>query len=537
VNLDLRVLTGRILAVATLGAIFLTGAAPAASAAGAKLTVTRLAFSPRTVDASSGGAVVNLAWTVKDSSGTATSITGDVKIRMEGPQSGTYVGITYDVPFSLTGGTPGLTTSGTAQNSSYSYAFTVPQYGFATMAHWDVTQVVVQDDQHDNLNLSGNDLNKYSNTLAATVLADPAPPTYDSLGFPVAGGPARPYVFNGGSGGSSSYFFNADDAQSGFWKGVITLAGPDGQTLSTSFSNIYSIDNQIGSCGAGIVFDDTSAQCQPSVTIPPTAASGTWAVSKLELWDNAGNHATFKSLNALPITVTDNSVVQASGFAANPTQVDNWVQTATSNISMAVTGATGGVSTVFIDFMPGDPCRQQTTTPTLNSDGSYTVPVSVFSIASSCTVDGIAVIDGAGDVSVYGAEYGEPDLGVTLTRVPDTTPPVATSASLSPTTLTQSPNSGFVDLTVNVADAVAPVVGTGETIFDSSGNIVGGGDGGVIATLNGPVVASVPVPANLAPGTYTVAFSITDAGDLTTFYGYPAKPPVPGGPLTFTVVP
>ncbi|HEY2640407.1 MAG TPA: hypothetical protein VGI66_11070 [Streptosporangiaceae bacterium] len=542
----IRGLTRRVLATSAFAALTVTAALPLlalpahaseAAAAGGKLTLTNLAFAQQSVDASGGGSVVDLNWEVKDSSAAATSVSGDVKIRMAGPQSGTFVGLTYDVPFSLAGFTPGLTSSGTAQDSSYSFAFTVPQYSFASTARWDVTQVIVQDDQGQRLNLSGNDLNRYSGSLTATELVDSTAPTYDSLGFPVAIGPSRPYVYNGGSGGSSSYGFNADDAQSGFWKGVLTLAGPGGQTLSASFSDVFSIDNQYGTCGAGIVFDDTSAQCQPAVTIPASAAPGTWTVSKLQLWDNAGNHATYRNLNVLPITVTSNSIIKASGFAASPTQVNNWVQTQTVQVSMNVTGAQGGVSAVYVDFTAGSPCTQQATTPTLNPDGTYSVPVSMFSIANSCTVDGIAIVDGNGDVSVYGAEYGEPDLGIELTRLPDTTPPVANGASLSPTSLTQSPNSQFVDLTVEVSDAIAPVTQMGETIFDSSGHIVGGGSGGVVSTLTGPVVTSVPVPAGLPPGTYTVAFDLTDAGGLTSFYGYPNTQPVPGGPLTFTITP
>ncbi len=530
-NGELRGLTGRILAASALAAIFLTGAVPAASAASGKLTLTKLAFAEHTVDASTGGAVVDLNWTVKDSNAAATSITGDVKIRMEGLQSGTYVGLTYDVPFSLAGFVPGLSTSGTAQDSTYSYAFAVPQYGFATAAHWDVTQVTVQDDQHERLNQAGD-----LSTLKATVLADTTPPTYDTLIIPASFFPTL-YVYNGGAGGSSSYYFNADDAQAGFWKGVLTLAGPGGQTLSTSFSDVYSIDNQYGTCGAGIVFDDTSAQCQPSVTIPPTAAAGTWTVSKLELWDNAGNHATYKDLNVLPVTVTGNSVIKASGFAANPAQLDNWVQTATSQVSMNVTGAQDGVSSITVDFEPGGPCSQQTTTPTQNPDGTYSIPVSMFSIATSCTVAGIAVVDGAGDVSVYGAEYGEPDLGIVLTRVPDTTPPVATAASLSPTTLTQSPDTQDVGLTVEVADAIAPVTQINATVFNSLGVPVGGIAGGVTSTLNGPVSIGVSLEAGLPPGTYTVGFQITDAGGLTSSYGYPTSQPAPSGPLTFTIIP
>jgi hypothetical protein len=91
-------------------------------------------------------------------------------------------------------------------------------------------------------------------------------------------------------------------------------------------------------------------------------------------------------------------------------------------------------------------------------------PISMFSIATSCTVAGIAVLDGVGNMAVYGTEYGEPDLGIKLTRVPDTTPPVATRASVSPASLPQSADSQFVGLTVDVSDPVAPVTEISETV-------------------------------------------------------------------------
>jgi hypothetical protein len=59
----------------------------------------------------------------------------------------------------------------------------------------------------------------------------------------------------------------------------------------------------------------------------------------------------------------------------------------------------------------------------------------------------------------------------------------------------------------------------------------------VPATLNGPIATIAPLPGGLAPGVYTVAFDLTDAGGLNSFYGYPNSQPVPGGPLTFTVTP
>lgn len=532
-----RILTVTALVTMSSAAAWSAGA-PQAGAASDKLTVTSLSWSQQSVDATGGAASVNLNWTVKDSNTQATAISGDVKVRNAGPQAGTYVGQTYDIPFSLAGGIQGLTTSGTAQDSSYSYYFAVPQYSFASTAHWDVISVTVKDDQGERLDLTGTALNRYSGDLTAKELVDSTPPTYDTLQFPVVIGPSRPYIYDGSSGGTSSYYFNADDAQSGFWKGIITLVGPGGKRLSSSFQEVFSVINQFGMCGAGTVFDDTSAECQPIVKIPAGTAAGTWTVSKLELWDNAGNHATYANLNALPVTVTSDSVVQASAFAANPMQVDNWVNTATSQISMNVTGAVGGVSTVYVDFAAGSPCSDQSTTPTQSPDGTYSVDISMFSIANSCTVAGIAVLDGAGDVSVYGTEYGLPDLGIALTRVPDTTPPVATGAQVSPASQPTNPNStGFEGLTVDVNDAIAPVNQISTTVFNSSGQIVGGGSGGVSATLTGPVSTSIPLPVGLPPGTYTVAFQLTDTGGLTSSYGYPTSPPVPGGPLVFAVTP
>lgn len=235
----------------------------------------------------------------------------------------------------------------------------------------------------------------------------------------------------------------------------------------------------------------------------------------------------------LPITVTSNSAVQASGFTASPNPVNNWTQTQTVQIGMNVSGAQDGVATIYVDFAAGSPCLPQSATPTANADGTYSVPVSMFSIASRCTVAGIAVLDGAGNLAVYGAEYGEPAVGIQLTRVPDTAPPVATGASLSATSLPSTADS--IGLTIDVNDAVAPVNELSGTVFNSSGYPVGGASGGVPATLSGSVSMSLSIPTGLAPGTYTVAFQLTDEGGLESSYGYPNSQQVPGGPLQFTI--
>jgi hypothetical protein len=55
----------------------------------------------------------------------------------------------------------------------------------------------------------------------------------------------------------------------------------------------------VGNCGINLVFDDTAASCAVAVTFPVGTAPGTWTVSKITLWDNAGNHATYSGLNSL----------------------------------------------------------------------------------------------------------------------------------------------------------------------------------------------------------------------------------------------
>src|ERR1039457_6462078 len=84
-------LATRILALAALVIVPYAAAAwPAAAsqvaAGGGKLSLTSLAFAQPDVDASGGGAVVDLSWTVKDSSSLATAISGDLKIRLAGAE-------------------------------------------------------------------------------------------------------------------------------------------------------------------------------------------------------------------------------------------------------------------------------------------------------------------------------------------------------------------------------------------------------------------------------------------------------------------
>src|SRR5581483_8037884 len=131
-------------------------------------------FTPTRVDASAGHAVATLNWTVTDSNPAAAFVSGNVYIRMAGSQPGTFIGRTYQVIYALDGAPFGeaTTVSGTAQESSYSYDFPVPQYANATTARWVVTRVTAHDDKGETLNLSGDGLGRFPRTVTATELAD-----------------------------------------------------------------------------------------------------------------------------------------------------------------------------------------------------------------------------------------------------------------------------------------------------------------------------------------------------------------------------
>lgn len=96
---------------------------------------------------------------------------------------------------------------------------------------------------------------------------------------------------------------------------------------------------------------------------------------------------------------------------ASPNPVDNRTSWPTVTLSMSVSGAQQGVTAIYADPGNAAGCEQTSTTPTLEPDGTLSVPILVFKDTVSCPMAGIAVVDGAGNVALYGPEYGAPDPG------------------------------------------------------------------------------------------------------------------------------
>jgi hypothetical protein len=538
-----RRLLGQLIAAAAVIVMSIAGTAVAASAAtgqaGGELAYASINFAQHHVDASGGHVAVTLTWQLTDSNPNASFVAGEIDIRMAGDTPGKFIGRTYQIQYDISGSPDGdVTATGTAQNSSYSYAFPVPQYANAKEAKWVVTKATALDDQGDTLSRSGAALDAFSATLNAKELADTTPATYDQLAIAPVNGGSHPYVYDNGVAGSMGYSLVVQEPESGFWKGTIRLKGPGDQTLHGAFA-FTSSENQGESCGNLGGGDDFDTSCGVEMTIPAGTAAGTWVVSGITLVNNAGISKTYGNLNAVPIVVTGDTGLSATGFTASPNPVNNWVNVLNPvQITMTVAGAQQGISAIYVDAANAAPCQQFNSTPTVNQDGTVSVSIDDFQGTAVCQIGGIAIVDGAGNVALYGSEYNAPDPGVTIMRVPDTTAPTATSASLTPTSLpaSQTFDNPFT-LTLQVVAPIAPVNQFSIYAYDSSGNEVFEQSGGVSPTPTGQLQNFFNLSEFLPAGTYTVGFTLTDEGGLSTSYGTPGGQPMPGGPLQFTVTP
>ncbi|QUQ62642.1 hypothetical protein [Kutzneria sp. CA-103260] len=462
--------------------------------AGADLSIESLGFAQSTV---AGGGTVDLNWTVTNRNANAGSVAGEVVLRRDN-----HVGQPIVVSFGLGSA---VFVSGDVHRSSYTYHFTAPGQSDSTATKWVVALVDLRDDQGNQLLASGDDLTA---AVTANTTVGTAGPTYDNLAA------QSPFLY-AGSTNSAVYTFDVTD----FWRGTITLTGPSGQTLSRSFDQSSVDGDEVSELCPGL-------QCSIPVLFPKGTANGKWVVSKLSLTSDAGFVADYNNLNAAPITVTDNSSLQATSFSVNP--VNNWRGDVDTSISMRVNGARQGISAIYVEPAFDAYCSAPTTTPTLNPDGSYSVAVHVTKGVNSCGINGIVVVDGSGNAAVYGSRHNAPDPGLVITQVRDTTPPSVTSASVS------APANGSVTITAHTAIGIADITTYHAGIFDNSGLLVGQGTGATSQAADGTVAMSATIDV-VPPGVYTVGFSLTDDGSLTTAYGPPNGKAMPGGPLTITV--
>ena len=495
------------------------GAAPVRPT-GSSIHLVALAFAASTVDATTGTAKVGLSWTIADSARHISDVGGDIFLGVPGTTSGTFRSATFEVRFDLHGA-PHVKVSGTARKSTYNYTFHVPRYAQVNPARWRVYRMTIHDNQGNKVTLTSRALKSFGAVLAAKDLVDTTPPSFQDLAIYENLVTPRPYVYVAKSHPAAMvYQFNVQDFPDGFGTGSIQVTGPGGRTITTPFANKAAPQSSGLQCGIFSGGDPTDLQCGIPVSYPPGTPAGQWVVSKLVLTDLAGNTATFRNVNGAPITVTSDRVVSASHFKLSPDPVNDWSTSQLFypvNLSMQVSGAHGGISAVFVDTSASGVCDQTSTTPTV-SGGTVTVPMHVFQGTALCQITGIAIVDGAGNVALYGFEYAAPDPFLLIKQTPDTIPPTATSASINPSTVASSASNGAqITLTVHVNAPVAPVVQLDISLFDSQNNVLATG-GGSTTQSGGVVTQTLTLPA-LSAGSYKIGFTLRDAGDLTNTYG------------------
>ncbi|MBW4704241.1 MULTISPECIES: hypothetical protein [unclassified Micromonospora] len=508
-------------------ALSITTAGGAATAAGPVLEITSIAFDRPQVDVTQDYAVVDLTWTITDRAARAQRVNGAVELRQFAGDE--QVGQPHTVSYDLLGGRTQVGGTGTAQQSTYVYEFVVPRYSVAAETVWRVTKVTIADDVAHARTVR----DPGPAALAVTQLVDSQGPVAEQLSFDF-GQPSG--FYDDGSGVTLRYRVQVVD-ESAFRKGKLTLAGPGGARLTSTFQLVQS--GSQWSCNGETVYEPTWAFCPVSIVVPAGSPSGTWRVARLDLTDSWGNTRTDTSPQGPePIQVSRNDVVSASGFALVPAQVNNWRGQATTSLSFTPHGAVGGLTAVDVDLSW---CSQLSHTPTVGENGVVSVEIRVpAGWASSCRIDGIKLTDGAGNVAFYGTTYAAPELDLTVTRVPDEKAPVVLSAKLPKATWTSQETAdawglGF-DVTIEV-DEFAPISSTSATIYDSTGASRGGMYGGQHDDGTGLLHLAVST-GRLEPGRYTIGFTLDDQAGNSSSWGYPnnAGTPLPGGPLTLTVV-
>jgi hypothetical protein len=495
-------------------------------------------FTQSTADASSGAVPVNVTWSVSDTDPGATQIVGEIVIRQKGTTPDSYIGQPYLVDYASTGSVyEGATlVSGSATSANFSYSFAVPQYSGATTAVWTVSLLTAYENttQQESI-LAGSALAGAGNTLTATTAPSTVTPISTDVDIASLSSTFPPYLYLG-TNQYLSYAVNPQDYQSGLWKGSVTVSGPGGASATGSFEELNAYGYPYGTC-QGDIHD---AMCDAVILIPAGSPSGVWSVSSVSFTNNAGQTKVYGGLNESPVTATSNEVLSASRFTATPNPVNSWKGYAAFKTSMNISGARSGVSSVQLTWQ-GNCYVQDAVTPTHNADGSYSVSSTMMQSnnghASTCDLAGVVIRDGAGDLALYGNTLRAPATGLTVGGVPDTTPPTATSAKLNITSVPQSKlSSASVYVAAAVTDPTAPVDSFRTALYDSTGTATqGGAFGGTTVYPDGTVMLDVYLPSDLAPGTYTVSFTVIDSGWLSTTYGGPTGKPVPGGPLQITV--
>ncbi|MFD4507995.1 hypothetical protein [Streptomyces sp. NPDC058457] len=503
--------------------------------------VSALSFSAKSVDATSGSATIELDWTMTSSNPSASGFGGDIHLRRMNPKTGAYIGTELAVDYDSQGSPSGGVTVGsgaTPASATYTWTVAVPQYGATKKTTWAVSEIRGADGAGDSIDWTAPELSAFPRTFTATTTADQGSPSLDQIAL-AQGAQATVYEAPG-QGAALRYQLDSQETKSGVYGGTVVATGPDGRTARGSFAIGWDWSEGYQGCGYIDWMQRQVLDCAVTVSLPAGLPEGDWKVTEVDLTSNAGVTHAYTGLSEAAVHVTSDSVLSATGFAFTPSQIDSWHSPVpTAQLSLRPSGAVGGVSSVQLTSWGNNAneCTQLSTTPTVQDDGTITVPVRGLPRTFSCQLTGVIITDGHGDQAVYGSSLGAPDIDATLTNIPDTVLPTVDTVTVTPDTIAAGDTQTWIKLTIDVSASTAGVNGLDLYLVDASGHAASIQSGGVPTTFSGPIDEYFTLPQGTAPGQYAIGFRLQDQAYKTVSYGLPGSgsQPTPGGPVTLTV--
>ncbi|WP_329292727.1 hypothetical protein [Streptomyces sp. NBC_01455] len=512
--------------------------APGAAAA---MSVSALSFNAKSVDATSGSATIELNWTMTSSNPNASGYGGDIHIRRMNPKTGAYIGTELVADFDSQGSPSGDVTimpGATPASTTYTWTVAVPQYGATTKTTWAVSEIEGRDGSGDSIDWTAPQLSAFARTFTARTTVDQGFPSLDQIAL--AQGTQATVYEAPGQGAALRYQLDSQENKSGVYGGTVVVTGSGGRTARGSFAIGWDGNGNYQGCGNIDWLQRQVLDCAVTVSLPAGLPEGDWKVTEVDLTSNAGVTRAYTGLSEAAVHVTSDSVLSATGFAFTPSHIDSWHSPGpTAQFSLRPSGAVGGVSSVQLTNWGNNAnqCQQLSTTPTVQADGTVTVPVRGLRGQFSCQLHGLIITDGHGDQAVYGSSLGAPDIDATLANIPDTVWPTVDAVTVTPGTVAADDTQTWIKLTIDVSASTAGVNGLDLYLVDASGHADSIQSGGVSTTFSGPLDEYFTLPQGTAPGTYTIGFRLQDQGYNTVSYGLPGSgsQPMPGGPVTLTV--
>ncbi|MEV6013343.1 hypothetical protein AB0M29_42150 [Streptomyces sp. NPDC051976] len=503
------------------------------------MAISAVSFDAKSVDATTGSATIGLSWTMTSANPDSTGLGGNIHLRRLDPRTGKYIGTEIAVNFDTEGSAvDGVTVRPGASGAAatYDWKLAVPQYGATSRTTWAVSEIQGGDGVGDSIDWTAPQLSAFPRTFVARTTPDQTSPGLDQIA--VAQDSPTTVYDDPQQGAMLVYQIDSHETLSGVYGGTVVATGPGGRHARGSFAITWDWSGGYRGCGYIDWLQQYVSSCQVIAKLPAGLPEGDWTVSEVDLTSNAGVSHRYTGLTAPTVHVTSNAVLSADGFAFTPSQIDSWHQPAPiAQFSLRPHGAVGGVTSVELtDWDSSGACLQLSTAPTVQADGTLTVPIRADSRAFTCVPTGLVVTDSNGDRAVYGSRMAAPEIGATLTNTPDKVLPTVGAVSLSPGTAGADDDQTQIALTIDIAESTAGVVGASLYLVDSAGQSHFIQGGGVPTTFSGPFTDYFQLPDSIQPGTYTIAFVLQDQNYKTSSYGMPANSQaMPGGPVVLTV--